>query len=70
MTELSFLADEIRKSAWTSVKIKSGRTNGRPVLHVRDLTARRSDTIYDRAGWLLLPCHPDNRPARIRDEAG
>lgn len=65
---MNALAQEIRSSAWTTVKIKQGRTNGRPCLHVRDMTAKRSDTIYDRAGWLDLPSHPDNRP-RVRDEA-
>ena len=62
------LVDEIKTTAWREVKLIPGRTNGQPVLHIRDLEGRSSRTIKNRGEWFTHPLHPRNRPPRKRDE--
>lgn len=62
------LAEEVAQSAWRNVKVKVGRTNGEPVIHINDLEGRESWTIRNLGEWLVHPLNIRNRPTRRERE--
>lgn len=65
------LAARVPKEAWHQVRVKIGRTNGRPTLHITDTEAkdrsRASTTIYSEGEWLIHPLNHRNKPSKRRE---
>jgi hypothetical protein len=71
--EAAKFAATIKKQAWHQVRVKIGRTNGKPTFHIFDTQAKdtrlASTTIYTEGEWLVHPLNSINRPTKKPDKA-
>ncbi len=70
--EAAKFASTIKKQAWHQVRVKVGRTNGKPTFHIYDTQAkdrrRASTTIYTEGDWLVHPLNSINKPTQKKEQ--
>lgn len=68
------LAVRVRTEAASKVKVRLGRTNNRPCVHINDLDprdpSRSSTTIYSEGEWGVHPLNRSNRPTKAAQARG